>query len=55
MSNRRSVFLLMGQSNMAGRGRLDEVPAKITAQEALSVTFDGRAAAVDLEIDGLRE
>lgn len=27
MNNKRNIFLLIGQSNMAGRGRLNEVPA----------------------------
>jgi hypothetical protein len=40
MDNARNIFLLIGQSNMAGRGRLNEVPAMRNPQ--VSMFRDGR-------------
>jgi hypothetical protein len=40
MKNERSIFLLIGQSNMAGRGRLDEIAPLNSPQ--ISMFRDGR-------------
>jgi hypothetical protein len=40
MNSNLNVFLLIGQSNMAGRGRLDEVPSLQHAE--VSMFLDGR-------------